>query len=233
LRTARKISAEYPDLDTPDISSDYFFALIESGEIAAAKAEMTAILENAPDVSPALLLRGVLACAEGHLEDAAADLQAAMKSGPDHGIVLKSCALFHLINGELEAAAKCIDAARLTDSSSSEIALGALAVSRRVSGVPFGVETLGELQGPDFELRLLEHAVGRAGRAAVLNAAAAERVNDHRCRLTIAHFYLGIVALSHGDVAMARRDFEAVLEKGVPHLIEFGAARHELAALGN
>jgi tetratricopeptide (TPR) repeat protein len=233
LRTARKISAEYPDLDTPDLSSDYFFALIESGEIAAAKAEMSAILENAPDVSPALLLRGVLAFAEGHLEDAGVDLQAAMKNGADHGIVLKSCALFHLINGELEAAVKCINAAQLMDSSSSEIALGALAVSQRVPGVSFGAETLGKLEGPDFELRLLEHAAGRADRDAVLNAAVAERVNDHRCQLTIAHFYLGVIALSHGDVATARRDFEAVLEKGVAHLIEFGAARRELAALGN
>ena len=55
---------------------------------------------------------------------------------------------------------------------------------------------------------------------------------DTACRRTEALFQLGVVALA-GNPAAARRHWEAVVEDGAATLIEYAAARNELARLGS
>jgi hypothetical protein len=55
---------------------------------------------------------------------------------------------------------------------------------------------------------------------------------DTPCRRTEALFQLGVVALA-GNPAAARRHWAEVVEQGAPALIEYAAARNELARLGS
>ncbi len=55
---------------------------------------------------------------------------------------------------------------------------------------------------------------------------------DTACRRTEALFQLGAVALA-GNPATARRHWEKLVESGAPALIEYAAARNELARLGS
>jgi hypothetical protein len=55
---------------------------------------------------------------------------------------------------------------------------------------------------------------------------------DTPCRRTEALFQLGVLALA-GNPAAARRHWGEVVERGAPALIEYAAARNELARLGS
>jgi tetratricopeptide (TPR) repeat protein len=55
---------------------------------------------------------------------------------------------------------------------------------------------------------------------------------DTPCRRTETLFQLGVIALA-GNPAAARRHWEEVVERGAPALIEYAAARNELARLGS
>jgi len=55
---------------------------------------------------------------------------------------------------------------------------------------------------------------------------------DTPCRRTEALFQLGVAALA-GNPATARRHWEKLVESGAPELIEYAAARNELARLGS
>jgi hypothetical protein len=55
---------------------------------------------------------------------------------------------------------------------------------------------------------------------------------DTPCRHTEALFQLAVMALA-GDPATARRHLQKVVESGAPALMEYGAARNELATLGS
>jgi hypothetical protein len=55
---------------------------------------------------------------------------------------------------------------------------------------------------------------------------------DTPCRRTEALFQIGVVALA-GNPGVARRCWAEVVERGAPALIEYAAARNELARLGS
>jgi tetratricopeptide (TPR) repeat protein len=80
--------------------------------------------------------------------------------------------------------------------------------------------------GAQWPAPLLARHAGQATEEDVLARA------DTPCRRTETLFQLGVLALA-GNPAAARRHWEEVVERGMPALIEYAAARNELVRLGS
>lgn len=184
----------------------------------AVEAFTTALKSRAKDADT-LSGRAIALSALGKLDAADADWRLQLSILPAERASARACVALRL--GDYEAALPELERAIAKEPNDPYWRLYRLTALRRL-GKPS--ETMEPASDDAWPAPLFALHRGDSSEGAI---AKADR-NDRRAEMA---FQLGILALP-GDPAQARKWFGEVVEKAPPFMIEYGAARHELARLG-
>jgi tetratricopeptide (TPR) repeat protein len=165
--------------------------------------------------------RGIARMALGRLADANDDWRRQLDLLPQSQSAARACVAMR--QGNYEAAFNSFGLALAKEPKNPYWLLYRLTAGRLTGAPPDPIASPGDAQWP---APLLAFRAGQATEQGMLAQA------DTPGRRTEALFQLGVVALA-GNPAAARRHWEEVVERGAPALIEYAAARNELARLGS
>jgi tetratricopeptide (TPR) repeat protein len=196
-------------------------ALSALGRYEEAIQAFDTVLAAFPSDAETLNSRGIARMALGRLADANDDWRRQLDLLPQAQSSARACVAMR--QGNHEAAFNSFGLALAKEPANPYWLLYRLTAGRLTGAPPDPIASPGDAQWP---APLLAFRAGQATEQGMLAQA------DTPGRRTEALFQLGVVALA-GNPAAARRHWEEVVERGAPALIEYAAARNELARLGS
>ena len=179
------------------------------------------VLSALPADGETLNARGIARMALGKLAEANDDWRRQFDLLPQAQSAPRACVAMR--QGNYEAAFHSFGLSLAKDPANAYWLLYRLTAGRLAGAPPDPVAIPAVRQWP---APLLAFRAGQATEEDVLTQA------DSPCRRTEALFQLGVVTLA-ANPAAARRYWKELVESGAPALIEYGAARNELARLGS
>ncbi len=179
------------------------------------------VLAALPADVETLNARGIARMALGKMAEANEDWRRQLDLLPQAQSSARACVAMR--QGNYEAAFHSFGVALAKEPANAYWLLYRLAAGRLTGAPPDPIVIPDSGQWP---APLLAFRAGKASEQDVMARA------DTACRRAEALFQLGVVALA-GNPAAARRHWEAVVEGGAATLIEYAAARNELARLGS
>lgn len=196
-------------------------ALSALGRYEEAIQAFDVVLAAFPADGETLNARGIARMALGKLVEANDDWRHQLELLPQTQSAARACVAMRL--GNYEAAFHSLGLALAKEPANAYWLLYRLTAGRLTGAPPDPIAMPVDGQWP---APLLAFRAGRATEQEVLAQA------DTPSRRTETLFQLGVVALA-GNPAAARRHWSEVVERGSPALIEYAAARNELARLGS
>ena len=195
-------------------------ALSALGRYEEAIQAFDTVLAAFPADGETLNARGIARMALGKLAEANDDWRRQLELLPQAQSAARACVAMR--QGNNEAAFHSFGLALAKEPANAYWPLYRLTAGR-LTGAPRDPVVVAP--GAQWPAPLLALHAGQATEEAALARA------DTPCRRTETLFQLGVVALA-GNPAAARRHWEEVVGRGAPALIEYAAARNELARLG-
>jgi tetratricopeptide (TPR) repeat protein len=196
-------------------------ALSALGRYEEAIQAFDTVLAAFPADGETLNSRGIARMALGKLAEANDDWRRQLDLLPQSQSSARACVAMR--QGNHEAAFHSFGLALAKEPANPYWLLYRLTAGRLTGAPPDPIASPGDAQWP---APLLAFRAGQATEQGMLAQA------DTPGRRTEAVFQLGVVALA-GNPAAARRHWAEVVERGAPALIEYAAARNELARLGS
>jgi tetratricopeptide (TPR) repeat protein len=196
-------------------------ALSALGRYAEAIQAFDTVLAAFPSDGETLNGRGIARMALGKLAEANDDWRRRLELLPQAQSSARACVA--LRQGNYEAAFHSFGLALAKEPANPYWLLYRLTAGR-LTGAP--ADPVANPGGAPWPAALLALHAGQATEQGVLAQ------SDTPCRRAEALFQLGVLALA-GNPAAARRYWAEAVEQGVPALIEYAAARNELARLGS
>jgi tetratricopeptide (TPR) repeat protein len=179
------------------------------------------VLAALPADAETLNSRGIARMALGRVGEANEDWRRQLELLPQTQSAARACVAMR--QGNYGMAFHEFELARAKEPANSYWLLYRLTAAR-LAGVP--AQPVAVPAGDSWPAMLIAFHVGQATEEALLGHA------DSPCRATEAQFQMGALALA-GNPAAARRHWREVVDGGAPALIEYAAARNELARLGS
>lgn len=207
--------------DLPEVLALKGEALSALGRYEEAIQAFDTVLAALPADGETLNGRGIARMALGKLADANDDWRRQLDLLPQSQSSARACVAMR--QGNHEAAFHSFGLSLAKEPANPYWLLYRLTAGR-LTGAP--ADPIAVPAGGQWPVPLLAFRAGQATEEEVLALA------DTPCRRTEALFQLGVVALA-GNPAAARRHWGEVVERGAPALIEYAAARNELARLGS
>jgi tetratricopeptide (TPR) repeat protein len=196
-------------------------ALSALGRYEEAIQAFDTVLVAFPTDTETLNGRGIARMALGRVSDANDDWRRQLELLPKTQSAARACVAMR--QGDYGAAFHEFELARTKEPANPYWLLYRLTAGR-LAGVP--AQPVAASAGDPWPGVLIAFQAGEATEEALLGHA------DTPCRATEARFQMGVVALA-GNPAAARRHWREVVDGGAPALIEYAAARNELARLGS
>jgi tetratricopeptide (TPR) repeat protein len=211
--------------DQPELLALKGEALSALGRYEEAIQAFDSVLAAFPSDVETLNGRGIARMALGKVADADADWRRQLDLLPQTQSAARACVAMR--QGNYEAAFHSFGLALAKEPANPYWLLYRLTAGR-LTGAPRDPIAVpaAEQGGAQWPAPLLALHAGQATEEDALARA------DTPCRRTEALFQLGVLALA-GNPAAARRQWEEVVERGAPALIEYAAARNELTRLGS
>jgi tetratricopeptide (TPR) repeat protein len=206
--------------DMPELHALKGEALSALGRYEEAIQSFDRTLAALPADGETLNARGIAKMALGKVVEADDDWRRQLELLPPSQPGARACVAMR--QGNYEVAFKEFGLALAKETANPYWWLYHLTAGRLIGATPDAVALPGYQQWP---APLLAFRTGQATEQDVLAQA------DTPCRRAEALFQIGVLALA-GSPAVARRCWGEVVERGAPSLIEYAAARHELARLG-
>jgi len=207
--------------DLPELLALKGEALSAAGRYEEAIKAFDTVLAAFPADGETLNARGIARMALGKLAEANDDWRRQLDLLPQAQSAARACVAMR--QGNYEAAFHSFALALAKEPANAYWLLYRLTAGRLTGAPSDPIVIPADRQWP---APLLAFCAGQATEEDVVAQA------DTACRRTEALFQLGAVALA-GNPATARRHWEKLVESGAPALIEYAAARNELARLGS
>ena len=179
------------------------------------------VLAAFPADAETLNSRGIARMALGRVGEANDDWRRQLELLPQAQSSARACVAMR--QGNYGAAFHEFELARTKEPANPYWLLYRLTAAR-LAGVP--AQPVAVSAGDPWPAMLIAFQAGQATEEALFGHA------DTPCRATEARFQMGVFALA-GNPAAARRHWREVVDGGAPALIEYAAARNELARLGS
>ena len=196
-------------------------ALSALGRYEEAIQAFDTMLAAFPSDAETLNSRGIARMALGRVSDANDDWRRQLELLPQAQSAARGCVAMR--QGNYAAAFHEFELAWSKEPTNAYWLLYRLTAGR-LAGVPPQPVTVSA--GAPWPAVLIAFHAGQATEEAILGQA------DTPCRTTEAQFQKGVIAAA-GNPAAARRHWQEVVDSGAPTLIEYAAARNELARLGS
>jgi tetratricopeptide (TPR) repeat protein len=206
--------------NSPEITTLKGEALSMLGRYQQASEAFDTALAAHPNDAEALNGRAIARIALGQIDEANGDWRRQLDLLGDRAAA-RACVALRL--ADHEAALAHLEGALVKEPADPYWHLYRLTAQVRL-GIAFGASSLSQLD--DWPGPLLALHRGQKSEEEVLARA------DTDCRRAEAHFQLGVMAL-RGDRTSAERHWKEVVKRAAPSLIEYAAARNELARLGS